>query len=76
MKNNNINIQIPSINLLNNAHFLTFLEIEAEYNSVIKGGSISSFISQEERKRLVTEINFLNRREKRNLIFQGFIGSN
>ena len=76
MKKKHINIQIDSINLLNNNQFLAFLEFEAEYSAVVRGGSLSSFLGNQERKRLVSDINLLSTREKLNLINSGFIGKN
>jgi hypothetical protein len=76
MKNNNINLNINTINLLYNRDFLSALKFESEYGAIVKGGHLPYFYSKEKKNRLVNSVNLLLPEEQKEIVSNQFISEN
>lgn len=72
----NIHTELNNANLLNDKDFVSQLEFETTYASIVKGGHSPYYFSDEKQIRLVSEINFLSHKEKQALVHNLFISKN
>lgn len=63
-------------NLLHNNDFIEALHFEAGYAANVRGGSLSPWLDNEKKKRLISDVNLLNERERKDLAKLFYIGKN
>ncbi len=75
MKPNNINT-IKNINLIGQDTFREFLELQTSYGFAQRGGSVLPLFQKQQSKRLVSDVNILEKAELKKLVFNEIIFGN
>jgi len=75
MKPNNINT-INNTNLIGQDTFKQFLELQTSYGFAQRGGSILPSYQKQQSKRLVSDVNILEKVELKKLVFNEIIFGN
>jgi hypothetical protein len=72
----NLNIKSKNTNLLNSRDFLSHLNFEVNYATIVKGGHAPYYFKEEKQKRLVSQVNILTSKEQQEIAFNLFINKN
>ena len=72
----NLNTEITNINLLESKEYKTFLQFEAEYSGIVRGGHSPYYLKQEKVQRIANDVNILSSSELQDLINYYFTGKN
>ena len=75
MKTNNTNT-IKNANLIGQDNFKQFLELQTSYGFAQRGGSILPSFQKQQSKRLVSDVNILEKAELKKLVFNEIIFGN
>jgi hypothetical protein len=76
MKHNNSKNIIDAGNIIGDYYHKKFLEFQAKTGFKIAGGSAVTNSSEQVKKRLVTDINLLNSKERKSLLESGNLFNN
>jgi hypothetical protein len=76
MKHNNSKNIIDADNIIGDYYHKKFLEFQAKTGFKITGGSAVTNSSEQVKKRLVTDINLLNSKERKSLLESGNLFNN